>query len=89
MRRDELSLYKECVLLGNRVVIPEKMQKDILKMLHSTHIGKQRMKALARSLVWWPKLDVDIQKMVRQCQKCAQFQSNPPKKPDSSMGARN
>ena len=35
------------------------------------------MKALSRSLVWWPGLDSDIEKMVKTCTPCQQNQSLP------------
>ena len=33
----------------------------ILKLLHEGHPGIARMKALARSVVWWPGLDVELE----------------------------
>lgn len=78
-RKDELSTYKNCVLWGSRVVVPRKAQEETLKMLHSTHIGIQRMKAIARSYVWWPTVDKDVENMVKQCQECMKIQSAPPK----------
>ena len=35
--------------------------------LHEVHAGMRRMEALARSYVWWPSLDADIEKMMRRC----------------------
>ena len=44
---------------------------QVLEVLHSTHIGISRMKSLARQFVWWPKLDSDVESMVKRCEICA------------------
>lgn len=76
-RRDEISVEDNCVLWGRRVIIPEKLQKQILTELHECHPGMCRMKALARSYVWWPAIDNDIEDTVKQCQICIQHQIMP------------
>ena len=37
------------------------------------------MKAIARSFVWWPGMDKQIENCVQQCSKCQEFQHSPPK----------
>ena len=39
------------------------------------------VKALARSYVWWAKIDVDIERMVSLCKVCQSMRSNPPSAP--------
>eukprot|EP00731_Ephydatia_muelleri_P037001 Em0374g4a len=39
----------------------------ILKLLHEGHPGISRMKALARSVVWWPGLDAELEVEVKSC----------------------
>ena len=53
-RRWELSLHEGCILWGNRVVIPTHGREYVLRELHGGHPGMSRMKAIARTLVWWP-----------------------------------
>ena len=60
---DEVLMYSE------RVIIPQKLQKRILKYFHVGHPGKNRMKSLMRSYVYWPKMDQDIVNIVSTC-KC-------------------
>ncbi len=78
-RKDELSLESGCLLWGHRTIIPAVMRHNILKLLHSTHSGMSAMKHIARNYVWWPKLDHDIEAMVRQCYACALNKNMPPK----------
>ena len=79
VRRTELSTESGCLLWGHRVVIPESLRKEVLTLLHSTHMGMTAMKGLARNYVWWPKLDNDIENMVRQCETCQLNQRQPNK----------
>ena len=39
------------------------------------------MKSLARSIVWWPQIDTDIDAMVQNCHQCQENQKAPPKSP--------
>ncbi|XP_048091652.1 uncharacterized protein K02A2.6-like [Alosa alosa] len=76
-----MSVHKNCVLWGNRVVIPEQVRKDVLALLHDAHPGIVRMKGIARSYVWWPGLDAKVEQMVRGCSTCQQSRHAPPKAP--------
>ena len=37
----------------------------MLNILHDTHPGIVKMKSLARSYVWWPKMDTKVVLLVR------------------------
>ena len=51
--------------------------QKVLKELHQSHSGIVWMKAVARSYVWWPGLDGDLETFVRSCQKCQSCHSMP------------
>ncbi|XP_065075510.1 uncharacterized protein K02A2.6-like [Ochlerotatus camptorhynchus] len=63
---------------AERLVIPSKHQKRCLDQLHRGHPGMQRMKAIARSYVYWPSLDEDIVGYVKACAQCASVAKSPP-----------
>lgn len=44
----------------------------MLQLLHETHQGSLAMKAVARSLFWWPGLDREIQELSVQCLSCVE-----------------
>ena len=77
--RDSLSQSCGCLFYGHRVVIPESLQNQILQVLHLGHFGMQRMKQLARTAVYWPGIDADIEDLTRQCLPCNEHQRLPPK----------
>ena len=68
-----------CVFYGLRVIIPSTLRNHILILLHLGHFGMQRMKQLARSTVYWPRIDFDIENLCRKCTSCGQFQNKPDK----------
>ena len=80
-KRSELSVEDGCVLWGARVVVPPQGRSKVLTELHEAHPGESRMKALARSYVWWPGMDQEIVKKVKGCDKCQSNQSAPAEAP--------
>ena len=73
-RKDQLS---GCVLLGSRIVVPVAGQAKMIEELHQGHPGITRMKGLARSFVWWPGMDKQLEEKVRSCTSCQQNQNTP------------
>ena len=53
----------------------------MLKTLHEGHPGIQRMKAVARSYMWWNGLDQEIEKQAKSCKPCQEHKPNPPAAP--------
>ena len=78
-RRNEITIHQDCLLWGIRVIIPSKLQNKVLNLLHSTHPGIVRMKSLARSYVFWPGIDKDIENLVKQCSGYQKQQNEPAK----------
>ncbi|GBP96050.1 Uncharacterized protein K02A2.6 [Eumeta japonica] len=77
----EFSLQNNCIFYGIRIVISKALQNRILEELHTAHTGMVKMKALARSYVWWKNIDSDIERMVKECKDCCLMQKNPVKVP--------
>lgn len=69
--RHELSIEQNCLLYGNRVVIPLVLRAQVLKLLHEGHPGIVRTKLLARNLFWWPSMNVDIETLCENCVPCS------------------
>ena len=70
-RREGLSMAKEVMWWGSRIVIPSKLQSSTMILLHEVHPGKVRMKKLlARSYFSWSTMDQDIEAVVKGCVGC-------------------
>nr|XP_054771124.1 uncharacterized protein K02A2.6-like [Lytechinus pictus] len=82
-KKEELSIEEDIILWGHRVVIPDntQMRQRILDELHGTHPGIVKMKALARSFVWWPGIDKMLEEKVKTCTTCQEHQRSPPPAP--------
>ena len=80
-RFEQLSTHQGCLLWGTRVIAPPLLQARILAELHLSHPGIVRMKELARSYVWWPRIDEDIERTVHACNGCQLYQKKPPNAP--------
>ena len=80
-KREDLSVEGDCLLRGTRVIIPTSLRPQILQELHQGHPGIVRMKSLARSHVWWPHLDQDVEQTAKACVACQEGRDAPPKAP--------
>ncbi|XP_029139130.1 uncharacterized protein K02A2.6-like [Protobothrops mucrosquamatus] len=78
---DRTLTHKGCLLWGSRVIVPPTLRARILESLHQGHPSIVRMKALARSYLWWPDLDKDIEAQIRSCQVCKETRPEMPQAP--------
>ncbi|XP_055615351.1 uncharacterized protein K02A2.6-like [Toxorhynchites rutilus septentrionalis] len=78
-RQEALSIVEGSIMFSDRLVIPALYRKRCLNQLHKGHPGVQRMKAIARSFVYWPCMDDEITSYVRACNSCASVARSPPK----------
>ena len=81
LRQSKLSILDGCDLWGCRVVVPPQGHKRVLEELHDTHPGISKMKALARSYIWWPQMDLNIEEVVKKCHTCQESRATPPRAP--------
>lgn len=73
-QKKSLCIVDDMLLLqrqgSTRVVIPSSLRDEVLRMLHEGHWGSTRIKQMARRYVWWPKVNDDVEKIVRNCTIC-------------------
>ncbi|KAK3854724.1 hypothetical protein Pcinc_038818 [Petrolisthes cinctipes] len=68
--RSLLSVDKEFIVYGPRLIIPHSLRRETLSRLHESHQGIDRTKRRARQTVYWPGIDRDIENIVSSCQQC-------------------
>ena len=78
IRREELSVHASCLLWGSRIIVPPQGREEVLNILHDTYPGIVKMKSLARSYVWWPKMDTNLEEKVKSCATCQRHRKTPP-----------
>ena len=78
--RSELSVQGNLILRGSKLVIPRKLQARVLSILHETHQGIYRSKALLREKVWWAGISNDVERLISNCSICQRL-ANPERPP--------
>ncbi|XP_035206930.1 uncharacterized protein K02A2.6-like [Stegodyphus dumicola] len=78
-REMEYSLQDGCIMYGQRVCIRKRYRDNVLKELHHGHLGAVKMKAIARSYVFWNGIDKDIENTSKNCSEYAKHKIDPPK----------
>lgn len=72
--RNELYITDGFVCYGERLVIPQACQQEVLSKLHMTHRGIVSCKNTARQSVYWPRLNKDIEEIITNCEICQRNQ---------------
>ena len=70
--KDELSVLDGCILWSSRIIVLPQGRQSLLEELHNTHLGASKIKALARSYIWWPGMNTEIDSLVKSCPVCQQ-----------------
>jgi len=85
-RKNEISSYLGWLhsVWGAQVVVPPPEHKAVLEELHETHLGVNKMNALARRFTWWPRMDKDIEDVAKRHPSCQQINSSPLRAPSHS-----
>lgn len=78
---NELCRCDDVLLRSDRIVIPSTLRNRVLRVAHEGHIGMRMMKAHLRSAVWWPKMDSDVEHVVKSCRSCILVSAPDPPQP--------
>uniref|UniRef100_A0A3B1K366 Gypsy retrotransposon integrase-like protein 1 n=1 Tax=Astyanax mexicanus TaxID=7994 RepID=A0A3B1K366_ASTMX len=79
--RSQLAVLDGIVYKGLRIVVPPTMQGNMLKLIHQSHLGMVKSKQRAREVLYWPGMSAEIETIVKNCSKCAEFQNRLPRLP--------
>ena len=69
------AVVKNCVLIDNKLAIPEKLRSAIFIPLHRSHPGQAAM-MVASEYIWWPFLNRQIVNVCEKCPECTLFGKN-------------
>lgn len=71
--RASLTIHEGLILRGNQMLIPTSLRRDILRYLHDGHQGITKTRQNAANSVWWPHINTDIERIVRNCNICEKY----------------
>ena len=66
---------------GDRIVVPEAIQRDIPSKLRASHQGTKKTKLRAHTSVFWRDLSKNIEEMSKSCTICQELQPKQARKP--------
>ena len=58
-------------------------------LIHESHFGIEKSKSHARELIYWPKMDADIERIIANCELCNKYRNNQLREPMISHGILN
>ena len=79
--RDLLSTEDDLIIMSERIVIPSTMQQSILENIHTGHQGVTKSQLLAKSVVYWPDINRNIEHFVQSCETCQNALPSQPHEP--------
>ena len=82
--QDELSDADGIILKGEKILIPQSLQEDMLERIYSSHLGVTMCKERARDIIFWPGMGKQIEETVTKCETCQEHQMSNTKEPMTS-----
>lgn len=79
--KNELVVQNDLVYKNQKVIIPKKMQKEILNKIHLGHQGINKCKMIANNSVYWFGINKHIEDLVANCEICIRNSRNNQKEP--------
>ena len=79
--RDELTTLEGIILKGRRIVVPKSMRTDMMKRLHTGHLGIIKTISMARETLYWPGIISDINDLVSSCGTCQEYRNKQSSEP--------
>lgn len=72
--RNDITINDGLVYINDKIIVPFKLRRLILSILHETHLGINKTTKRAKSFYYWPGIAKDIEKLINNCYLCAKFQ---------------
>ena len=71
------AVVNNCVVIDNKLAIPEPLRQAVLTRLHRSHPGQEAMMT-ASEYLWWPFMNRQIIETCEKCRECTLFGKNVP-----------
>ena len=71
----QMSVVENCLLVDNRLAVPDKLRQAVLRRIHQGHPGQEAMLEVFNFL-WWPHMHKDIVNLAEECRSCTRYDKN-------------
>ena len=72
--KEDLSHFDGILYKSNKLVIRSRMRPMMLELLHEGHFGIEKTRVRARSAMYWPEINTDIELRMKNCANCQTYQ---------------
>ena len=69
----ELTVINGLIFRNNRIVVPYKLRKSMLNLIHYNHLGIEKCKNRAREVLFWPMMNKQIEDLVKSFPACLKY----------------
>ena len=68
--RDVLTVQNELVFKGQLLVVPAALRKELMAVVHSSHIGIEECIRRACDTLYWPHMATELREYISKCDVC-------------------
>lgn len=79
--QEELSVVEGVLLKGVRIVVPVLMRPEMITRVHEGHLGIEKSRRRARTVMYWPNMNAEIERAVNNCAVCLKYRYKQQKEP--------
>ena len=79
--RDELTIQEELIFKGQQLVVQVCLRKELMAVIHASHIGIEACIPRARDSLYWPRMTTELKEYILKRDVCLAHRSSPIKEP--------
>ncbi len=79
--RDELTIQDTLIFKGPLIVIPTALRREMIELVHATHIGTEGCLRRARDIMYWPRMSTQLKDYISKCDVCMTHRPQQSKEP--------
>ena len=74
---DELTVQDTLVFKGPFLLVPAAMRKELMAVIHASHIGVEGCIRRARDCIYWPRMSTALREYILKCDICLPHRTQP------------
>ena len=79
--KEAISVCDDLLLRNDKLIVPSSLREEILSQFHSSHLGIEKCKRIARDVLFWLRMNQQIADMVSKCNTCNMYRNSQAKEP--------